>query len=302
LRETEKLRASLHRPNEPFSMARPALIENPNVINENHAAISISPALRQEDLRNKKKTESITDTIRLLKKIKEDSIRSIIQKNSFEKDRKKRSGLTIYTLVTPSLSFQRVSPISNDDVVIEKLNSPPVLSIDRLGISIEAGIQGNISKRWQYIAGVSFYHQSQRMHYEQQSADHVVVESDEQMSYTVRPGTIQNSFNYTMCNIGIQGGLLYTLAQHGLVHKAGIVLHYQKGLQREGENEVYNNATSSYLNYQLLYRIEYAFNLKMNLFIQPSYMHSVVANESLEAPFRLKQSRAGIGIGIVYSF
>jgi hypothetical protein len=40
----------------------------------------------------------------------------------------------------------------------------------------------------------------------------------------------------------------------------------------------------------------------MSFVIQPGYTHSVIANESLQAPFRLKQSRAGIGIGIVYSF
>ena len=81
-----------------------------------------------------------------------------------------------------------------------------------------------------------------------------------------------------------------------------MVLQYQKGLSRATEDEVYNNEASDYLNYQLLYRVEYRLNSKMSIFIQPNFTHSIISNESLQAPFNLKQSRAGIGFGIVYSF
>jgi hypothetical protein len=186
--------------------------------------------------------------------------------------------------------------------VIEHLDSPPVLSNDRLGLSVEAGVQGKITPRLEYVAGLSYYHQSQRITYDQQTSGNVIIEEDADMSYIVRPGMIRKSFTYNMRNIGAQAGLLYALKLDGLVHKAGIVLHYQRGFQTVQENDVYNNAASHYLNYQLLYRVEYAFNQKLNLFIQPSYMHSFRSNESLQAPFSLKQSRAGIGVGLVYRF
>jgi hypothetical protein len=105
-----------------------------------------------------------------------------------------------------------------------------------------------------------------------------------------------------MRNIGVQTGILYTLKQTGLMHKAGIVLQYQRGLMQAGEGDAYDNSSSYYVNYQLLYRVEYSFRPGFSLFVQPSYTHSIVANESLNAPFKLKLSRAGVGLGVVYRF
>jgi hypothetical protein len=238
-------------------------------------------------------TETVMDKV---------SVEATPEKQLSQKKRNRKSGITLYTLVTPQLSFSHVSPLANDNVVIETLESPPVLSMERLGINMEVGIQGAINRRWQYLAGLSYYHQSHRITYEQQSDGNAIITSQEDLSYTLIPSTTQHSFHYSMHNIGVQAGILYTLKQRGLNHKAGIVLQYQKGLSRATDDEVYNNAASDYLNYQLLYRVEYRLNSKMNVFIQPAFTHSIMSNESLQAPFSLKQSRAGIGIGIVYSF
>ncbi len=80
------------------------------------------------------------------------------------------------------------------------------------------------------------------------------------------------------------------------------MLQYQKGLIKANEGDVYDNSSSDYLNYQFLYRVEYALPSGIGLFIQPAYTHSIIANESLDAPFKLKQSRASLGIGVVYRF
>lgn len=219
-----------------------------------------------------------------------------------QKRRKRKSSVTVYTLLTPVLSFNHASPHSNDDVVVDQVHSPPVLSLDRFGISMEAGIQGVISRRWQYLAGLMYYHQSHNIAYDQLSANNPKLTSLENMHYELRPGTSEHSFDYSMHNVGVQAGILYTLKQHGLYHKAGVILQYQHGLMNASANAPYHNAASDYLNYQLLYRVEYRVNSTMNVFLQPSFTHSLIVNESLEAPFDLKQSRAGIGIGIVYSF
>jgi hypothetical protein len=83
------------------------------------------------------------------------------------------------------------------------------------------------------------------------------------------------------------------------MHKAGVVLQYQMGLMQSSDGAVYDNSSSHYFNYQLLYRVEYQFKSGIGLFVQPSYMHSIISNESLDAPFKLKQSRAGVGLGIL---
>ena len=297
LKKTEKHGTSTQQVNEHVNAVQPNFMENPVVALEPENMTR--PFDGKGDRLNKVLDSSTTEVVQ---KIKEDSIALVVPQESPQQKRRRKSSLTFYAIVTPSLSFHRVSPVSNDAVVIEKINSPNVFSSERFGISLEAGIQGKITKRLQYIAGVSYYQQTQKMSYEQISEDNVIIEPGNDMDYTIRPGTTEYSFDYRMRNIGIQAGFLYTLKQGGLVHKAGIVFHYQHGLQKAIENEIYNNATSNYLTYQLLYRIEYTFSSKINLFVQPSYMHSIVANESLQAPFRVKQSRAGIGIGLVYRF
>ena len=209
--------------------------------------------------------------------------------------------MTWYSMISPSLSFQHVTPESEDGVVVDKLNSPGVISHERFGFSIETGVQGQISERFQYVVGLSFYRQSQQISYEEKS-DGAVIESGDDLNYDIKPATTTRTFDYSMGNVGVQAGVLYTLKQRGLMHKAGVMLQYQKGLIQGKEDDAYDNSSSDYLNYQFVYRVEYAFRSGVGLFVQPAYTHSIIANESLDAPFKLKQSRASLGIGIVYRF
>ncbi len=229
-----------------------------------------------------------------------DSIELTDTREPGEKKKKKRKGISFYSLVTPTLSYYRISPLAEDHIVIERLKSPPVLSAGRLGISIEAGIQGKITGRLEYLAGITYYSQSQRIKYEQLTSDHVIIEEEDGKGYMVRPGVLEKSFQYKMQNIGAQAGLMYSLKQVGLVHKAGILLQYQKGFHTPDETSGFSRTRPDYLSYQLLYRMEYA--VRRGVFVQPSYSRSFYSDESLQAPFSLKQSRAGIGLGIVYRF
>lgn len=231
-----------------------------------------------------------------------DSIELTDTREPGEKKKKKRKGISFYSLVTPTLSYYRISPLAEDHIVIERLKSPPVLSAGRLGISIEAGIQGKITSRLEYLAGITYYSQSQRIKYEQLTSDHVIIEEEDGKGYMVRPGVLEKSFQYKMQNIGAQAGLMYSLKQVGLVHKAGILLQYQKGFHTPDETSGFSRTRPDYLSYQLLYRMEYAVRRGVFVFVQPSYSRSFYSDESLQAPFSLKQSRAGIGLGIVYLF
>lgn len=215
--------------------------------------------------------------------------------------RHKKSKFSFYSMVSPSLSFQHVTPDSDDGVVVEKINSPGVISHERFGFAVETGIQGQLSERFQYIFGLSYYQQSQQLEYEETS-EGVIVESGDNLNYDIKPSTTTRTLDYSMRNVGIQAGLLYTLKLGGLMHKAGVALQYQMGLQQATEGAEYDNSSSHYLNYQLLYRVEYQFRSGIGLFVQPSYIHSIISNETLDAPYKLKQSRAVLGVGIVYRF
>ena len=217
--------------------------------------------------------------------------------------RRKKSGLTLYVSATPSLSFQHVTPFADDKVIFQKLNSPGVFSAERLGYGLEVGVQGRIMSRLQYVASLSFYYQSQRLTYRLLFPNEVVLEPDEKNSgYYIDPLTTEHSFRYNMINVGSQAGLLYTIKQQGLIHKAGIMLQYQQGLQQAAKGEHYNNAGSYYVSYQFVYRLEYPIHKDLHFFLQPNYSRTFIAHEKLDAPFKLKQSRAGIGMGLVFRF
>lgn len=221
-------------------------------------------------------------------------------KEPFNKKRKKKTPLTVYALLTPSVSFQTVSPLSQDAVVIQKFSNPSMFSGDRLGFSFEAGIQGRLTEKLEYVGGLSFYHQSQTLQYTYQTGKVTVESGGDDLSFVATPETAQKSFHYSMQNIGVQAGLLYTLKEQRLSHKVGVMLQFQEGLAKASEGEAYNNAASNYLNYQLLYRVELEIDSRLKFIFQPSLGRTLKANESLDAPFTLKQYRPGIGIGLIY--
>lgn len=266
---------------------------------EEERLIEVSPT--RDEAENAITETFKTDSVLIaVKESKKDSAASVGYVLPPTKKRKK-SKMTWYSMISPSLSFQHVTPESEDGVVVDKLNSPGVISHERFGFSIETGLQGQISERFQYVVGLSFYRQSQQISYEEKS-DGAVIESGDDLNYDIKPATTTRTFDYSMGNVGVQAGVLYTLKQRGLMHKAGVMLQYQKGLIQGKEDDAYDNSSSDYLNYQFVYRVEYAFRSGVGLFVQPAYTHSIIANESLDAPFKLKQSRASLGIGIVYRF
>jgi hypothetical protein len=220
---------------------------------------------------------------------------------SYSRPKKKRAGISFYVLFSPTLSFQTATPSARDGIVIQKINKPSLFSGDRLGLAFEAGVQGRLSKKVEYFGGLSVYHQSQTLRYTYQSSGNFVMDNGgDDLSYTVKPTAVERSISYSMLNIGAQAGVLYTLKEHRLSHKIGLALHYQKGLTQGSAGEPYDNASSTYLNYQVLYRAEIMLDSHLTFIVQPSITRTWLVNETLLAPFALKQYRPGISVGLSY--
>ena len=225
------------------------------------------------------------------------------QRVSYNQPKKKREGVSFYALFSPTLSFHTATPSARDGVIIQKFNKPSILSADRLGLGLEVGVQGRLAKKFEYFAGLSVYHQSQTLRYTYQNSGSVVMENGgDDLSYTVKPATTERSVSYSMLNIGAQAGVLYTLKESRLSHKIGLGLQYQKGLSPASSGEPYDNASSSYLNYQVLYRAEMALNGHLTFIVQPSVTRTWLVNETLQVPFTLKQYRPGVSFGLSYRF
>jgi hypothetical protein len=290
---------------------RDILTQNTNTRNAQHGTpvgkegtisdTTISISVHSDNIENEFTGESIGDSL-LLSPIKtqRDSLlkgQDEIQKTAHQ--RKKR--LAFYAAFTPGLSFQRAIPLQHDGVVVNDFLNPPILSAERFGFSVEAGMQGFITKRLEYYGGLSLYQQNQTLRYRYQAGNTVDIESAEDKNYTVTPKSSIGTVRYSMVNVGLQVGMLYHLYGKNLAHKVGAGLSYQQGM-KEGKAEVYNNSGSSYFSYQLFYRNELRVNNRLRVFVQPTFTQSIRVREKLKAPFQLKPYRAGIGLGILYNF
>lgn len=218
-----------------------------------------------------------------------------------ETKRLRKRKTSFYAYVTPMLSFQRATPVSRDGVVVTNLFNRSILSAERFAISFDAGMQGFMSKRFEYYTGLSLYRQTQTLRYAYQLDGQANVESSGDKDYIVMPKLITADVNYDMMNIGINAGLIYYLYGKRLMHKVGAGFSYQQGFGKSS-SEVYKNGESSYLSYQIFYRNEVRINRRLKVFLQPAFTHTVFVKEKLEAPFTLKPYNAGIGFGVIYDF
>ncbi len=218
------------------------------------------------------------------------------------KKRTKKFHPAIYFTVSPSLAYQKMTPAKNDAINITELKSDGIFSSNRLGLAIDGGFQIPVTKTIEVYAGLSYYQQNQTITYKYSAGNVEEIEGNPNEDYIIKPGIRQRDFSYAMRNAGVSAGFFYRLKTDKLMHKIGTGLQYQKGFLRASERDTYTNRSSSYLNYQLLYRLELAVNPRTNFYIQPSFTHAIHASESLNEPFTLKPYRAAIGIGMIYRF
>lgn len=232
-----------------------------------------------------------------------DSVKAEGKKSIQEKKKRIRRVFDFYASVTPLLSYQKVTPLQNDNITVDRFSASPVLSGDRFGLSVEIGVQGKLSKYFEYYGGLSYYQQNQTLSYHYKSGEGTTVESgSDPLHFTITPGEHDGQVNYNMKNVGTQLGILYYLKGDALTHKVGAGLSYQQGLQKISEGETYDNSKSSYLFYQLFYRAEFRVNESTRIFFQPNFSQAFFSNENLNEPFKLKPYRAGLGFGLLYRF
>jgi hypothetical protein len=224
------------------------------------------------------------------------------KKDKKEKKEKRIFHADVYANITPSLSFQKITPSGNDDLRIIGLQSNGVMSGDRFGISLEAGFQRKLTPRLDFYVGLSYYRQRQTLTYEYNGSGVTVDQGGKNGEYSITPMKESKSFQYSMTNAGISSGVMYHLFGEKLMHKVGGGLQFQKGLMQMGSEGSYKNAESFYLSYQLSYRLECQLNSKWNVYLQPTFIHSVIAHEELNEPFTIKPYRAGLGVGVIYHF
>jgi len=213
-----------------------------------------------------------------------------------KQDQAKRFRAAIYGSITTSFAYQNVVPFGNDDVTVNGLKSVSIFDATRIGIQVDAGYQRQLSKRVDVYMGIVYYRQHQRIGFYQSGEPAVASMGD--LNFTVHPSERARDVNYFMQNVGAAAGFFYLIRDGKLQHKAGAGLQYQVGL--ETGDQTYNNRASTYLNYQLAYRLQLQLSENKAFFVQPSFNHVWHADEVLQAPFAIKSYRAGIGFGMLW--
>ncbi len=221
-----------------------------------------------------------------------------------EEQKRKAWHPVLYFSLTPSLAFQKVTPMRNDDIHISGLQEQSMLSGNRAGLSLETGGQITLLKGFDLYGGLAYYQQNQSVTYNYTLPSATNVNSQESMDYVITPEGGSHKFRYAMRNAGVSAGFLYTVKDAKLMHKIGAGLQYQRGFMKARSGDTYENSGSQYLNYQVHYRLEWAATRagRTRLFVQPAFIHSFWSHETLREPLTLKPYRVGLSFGVNVAF
>lgn len=234
---------------------------------------------------------------------KTDSVGLVNVVSEQKKKKQRKFHPSVFFQFAPSLAFEKIIPLVNDNITIQKLNSSGIISSDRFGLGGDIGFQIPLNRSFEVYAGLSYYRQRQVISYDYFTDEQAsVIATNKPLSFDVTPSTATRQFSYDMSNQGISVGTFYFLRGRQLLHKIGGGLFYMKGFQQRRQNDSYQNARSQYVGYQLQYRLEYLLNTRIGVYTQPFFNHAVFSSEKLNEPFKIKPSRAGIIIGLTYHF
>lgn len=207
----------------------------------------------------------------------------------------------IYAVATPSLTFQHITPSGADEATFLKLNSPGVPAKERISMAFEAGVNFTVARRLHAFAGLTYYQQWIDLSLEESTDGDASFSSEGGLDFTFRPSAKTTTVNYNLQNVGATVGLMYDISMGKIKHQLGASLQYEHSM-RNPATDSGNDAARDFLNYRILYRAEYSINGHVNVFVQPSFIRSLTSQDLLNGAIGVKQSRVGIGIGVLYRF
>jgi hypothetical protein len=214
-----------------------------------------------------------------------------------QRARRKKSAVRFYALATPSLTFLNVVPSTSDAATFQKLNSPGIFSKERLSVTFEMGAQALMARRLMIFAGLSYFQKSMDLSLEQTENGSGSFTSNGSLGFDFQPQTTTTTVQYRQQNVGATAGLAYVVRMGKIVHQMGGSLQYEYGILHRSTDK---KKSDNFLSYRLFYRVEYGLNERLSLFIQPTFFRSLIAHDALDGAIQVKQSRAGVGIGVVY--
>lgn len=233
-----------------------------------------------------------------------------------------------YFAAMPTLGYQRIAANTNDNVLIKRGERTPAFSSDRLGVRLEAGMEGPVAKRWKAFAGILYFQRKQTISYVETYVDTLIASTGPGGTGILAPqlNYLDKSANYEIKNAGLRFGLSYQLFRNKpkrsskkypdilsgreipgtqeaqLIHEVGAGVELQTALnntRRVSRTHAFNDP-SVYAFLSAYYRLQYPQRGRLRAVFQPTVDYSFYINKDVNAPFYVKPFGLGLNFGCLY--
>jgi hypothetical protein len=235
-----------------------------------------------------------TDSLKQLNKVTKTNVASPL-KDKKQKDKKRTTGNTgLYALLMPTLGYQQIKPLEDDDIFIQSVERLSAFSPKRLGIRGEIGYERSIRSRWAMHVGVLYYQRKQTIsyYYNQSSEVEVVKLPGDTLAYAVEPTTLFSTYEYQVKNLGVLLGINYNIQGNRFTQKIGVSGELHKPVSANGD--------AMYLFANVYYRIAHKLSDRFDLMIQPTFNYALQVDSRVNAPFYVKPYGLGLNFGVYY--
>ena len=240
---------------------------------------------------------------------------------------KRKKPFSLYFTAMPTFGYQRIESNKKDGIDIHGIKPIPAFSAERLGVRLEAGVEIPLSKGWKAFGGILYYQRKQTIGYTERQRDSVIVGSGPDGNGTLEPQYkyVSKSIEYELKNVGLQVGLSYQLwrrtqkstmsrvpssqkipvkTKNKFLHEVGTGIEFHKSLRepRELESAEGFSDPSTYVFFNMYYRLQYPNAGRLRAILQPTLNYSFYINENLNAPFYVKPYGLGLNFGCKYHF
>jgi hypothetical protein len=220
-----------------------------------------------------------------------------------QKEKKKRKLPTgLYVLLMPTFGYQHITPVKDDNILIESIEKVSAFSTKRLGIRAEAGIERLLARKFSYHVGLLYYQRKQTINYIFRDPAYAQVEriSSQGYVYQVTLPADSGTFEYELKNIGVVIGLNYTTKIRKFTHKVGIAGELHKSLNQV-DNEV-DTGQRYFAFADLYYRLSYPVSRRIDVMFQPTINYALQLDNRINAPFYVKPYGLGLNFGAYFHF
>jgi hypothetical protein len=240
-------------------------------------------------------------------KVEKEKVREVREeKRREDKPRREPGPLSIYFTAMPTLGYQKLEANPADNVIVESFAKLSNFSSKRLGIRAEIGVEYKLTPRVKAFGGVLYYQRKQTISYTERVTTGVKeTVSGDTLTLDPQFAVEDRSFEYELKNVGVQLGLNYTLWKKKFLHVAGTGIEFHKALNKLPEDQRALGFTahpSTYVFYNLYYRVQYPAEGRLKAIFQPTFNYSLFLNRDMNAPFYVKPYGLGLNLGVTYSF